>query len=582
MAAREEGLRTVTPTAELPLALSGSLTLADAYVLVSPWKPVLQILPIAAWAWLISGNYDKHASRFHLDHKKWNAFHLVVGLVAFAVAVLMPIEGALGFWIGLVAEIAILAISVAAYPLVANKDERVPDDHHVKIDFSHIQEAREGKKLAKQAGTAELVIKAESGALASVPDKESPEFQVRVAAEGVLLRGKAARASEVVVRPTGQDSTYGVVFTVDGIAQADTTLPAADAVKIIDYWKQAAGLDVNDRRRKQTSVLRVNHGEFKHKVRLSTAGGQAGMIMNLMVDPDLAVRRKFAELGLLEAQQTAVRELVEDGAGVVILASPADNGGTTLLYAMMKQHDAYTQNVQTIETDAQDQIEGVRQNRFDPSKEGQEHSTLVRSILRRDPDVVGIGDLTDAATAAEICKSDTERTRTYVLVRAGGALQGIQTWCKAAGDLQTAGDALHGAMACRLVRKLCPNCRVGYTPSPDMLKKLGLPGDRVQQLFKKGGQVLIKNKPETCPMCGGVGYFGQEGLLEVFPIGSAERELIKSGNLAALRAEFRKRGHLTIQQAALMKAVEGITSIEEIMRVTASEAPKQKKQPQQA
>lgn len=115
-----------------------------------------------------------------------------------------------------------------------------------------------------------------------------------------------------------------------------------------------------------------------------------------------------------------------------------------------------------------------------------------------------------------------------------------------------------------------------------MLKKLGLPGDRVQQLFKKGGQVLIKNKPETCPMCGGVGYFGQEGLLEVFPIGSAERELIKSGNLAALRAEFRKRGHLTIQQAALMKAVEGITSIEEIMRVTASEAPKQKKQPQQA
>ena len=71
-------------------------------------------------------------------------------------------------------------------------------------------------------------------------------------------------------------------------------------------------------------------------------------------------------------------------------------------------------------------------------------------------------------------------------------------------------------------------------------------------------------------MCDGGGYFGQEGVFEVFPIGPAERELVKSGNLAALRAEFRKRGYPTLQQAALLKAVEGVTSIEEIMRVTSS------------
>lgn len=76
-------------------------------------------------------------------------------------------------------------------------------------------------------------------------------------------------------------------------------------------------------------------------------------------------------------------------------------------------------------------------------------------------------------------------------------------------------------------------------------------------------------------MCGGGGYVGQEGIFEVFPLGAAERELVKSGNLAALRAEFRKQGHPTIQQAALLKAVEGITSIEEIMRVTATETGKQ-------
>jgi type II secretory ATPase GspE/PulE/Tfp pilus assembly ATPase PilB-like protein len=143
-------------------------------------------------------------------------------------------------------------------------------------------------------------------------------------------------------------------------------------------------------------------------------------------------------------------------------------------------------------------------------------------------------------------------------------------WCKAVGDLPTAAAPLHGVIAGRLVRRLCQNCRVGYQPSADMLKKLGLPADKVPQLFKKGGQVLIKNKPETCPVCAGIGYIGQEGVFEAYLLGKTERELIKSGNLAALRAEFRKGGAPTIQQAALLKAVEGLTSIEEIMRVTAS------------
>ncbi|MDQ7012497.1 MAG: ATPase, T2SS/T4P/T4SS family [Planctomycetota bacterium] len=548
------------------------MTLAqDALILVSPWKPVLLLVPLVAWARLISSNYDKHAARFHLEPKRWNSFHLFMGLIAFAVAVLMPLQGILGIVVGLAAEVAILAISMLAYPLIANKDERVPEDHHVKLlDFSNAQEAKEAKAAAKHAGTAELLLRTPDGDTVAVPEKDTEEFTVRVAAEGVFLRGKLARASEIVVRPTGKDQTYGVIFLIDGVPTADTTLPAAEAVKLMDYWKKAGDLDISDRRRKQAATVGVGHLDKKHKVRLTTAGGQTGMMLTLMLDPELAVRRKVSDLGFLAPQTEAVNKIVEDATGTVLLATPPDGGGTTLLYTMVRMHDAYTQNVQTIESDIQDEIEGVRQNPFDPRAEGQEYSTLVRSILRRDPDVVGIAELPDAATAKEICRGDQERTRQYVLLRGSGGLQAIQTWCKAVGDLPAASEALHGVISGTLVRKLCQNCRVGYTPSADMLKKLGLPADKVPQLFKKGGQVLIKNKPETCPMCNGGGYFGQEGVFEVFPLGAAERELVKSGNLAALRAEFRKRGYPTIQQAALLKAVEGITSIEEIMRVTSS------------
>ena len=478
-----------------------SLTLAqDAYILVSPWKPVLFLIPLVAWAWLISTIYDKHAARFHLEPKKWNAFHLFVGLVAVLVAFGMPLKGPAGTWVALAAEMAILAVSVAAYPIISNKDERVPAEHHVKLDFSHLAEARKAKGEAKIAGTAELSIKAEDGTLAVVPNKESPEFAVRVAAEGVLIRGVEARASEIVVRPTGKDQTYGVAFLIDGVATADSTLPAADAVKLIDYWKGAGKLDINDRRRRQMAQVQVNRRDKRYAVRLTSAGGQAGMVLTLMVDPGLAVRRKFAELGLLEPQAEIVKQIVADATGVVLLAAPPDGGGTTLLYNLVKLHDAYTQNVQTIEIDKQDGLEGVRQNVFDPTKEGQEHSTLVRSILRRDPDVVGIAEIPDTASSLEVCRADHERTRQYVLLKAAGSLAALQTWCKTVGSLPTAAEPLHGVIAGRLLRKLCQNCRVGYAPSADMLKKLGLPSDKVPQLFKKGGQVLIKNKPETCPV----------------------------------------------------------------------------------
>src|SRR6185503_9210606 len=195
--------------------------------------------------------------------------------------------------------------------------------------------------------------------------------------------------------------------------------------------------------------------------------------------------------------------------GVVLLATPPDGGRTTTLYTIVGMHDAYTKNVQTVEIEPQAVLEGIRVNKFEPDKEGAEFSTTVRSVLRRDPDVVGVAELPDANTAKEISKSDVERTRVYVAMRADSALAAMQGWVKAVGDAKAAGACLHGVIAQKLLRRLCPNCRVGYPPSAEMLKKLGIPEGKVQQLFKKGGQVLIKNKPEICPVCHGVGYQGQ-------------------------------------------------------------------------
>lgn len=567
---------TLVPDALLLPAQSGGV------MLVSWWKPLIVLAPIVPWAWLISTVYDKHAFRFHLGREKWNSVHLSVGLAAIVLALGVPavagLEGIVGFIVAFAIMLAVLGIDIAVYPMIANKDERVPPEHRVKLDFSKLAEARAAKAEAKSVGSSELILVSPAGSKLAVPEKGSPEFEARVAAEQIVIRARAARASQVDVMPAGKDQAYAVSMLVDGVRPAPEPLPANDAVRLIDIWKTAAGLDVQDRRKRQQADMTIIENETKHNVRLTTIGGQGGMRLSLVFEPKSAVRRGIKQMGLLAQQMDAVKAMVEERQGVVLLAAPADNGRTTMMYTLVKLHDAYTSNVQTIEIEVQDDLEGARQNVFNAATEGAELDKLVRSTMRRDPDVVGIAEL-DAATALEITRADHERTRTYVSLKAGSAMAAIDQWVKLVGDPEKAAGCLHGVIAGRLLRKLCDNCKTPYQPSADMLKKLGLPADKVPQLFKKGGQVLIRNKPEICTVCAGVGYAGQEGIFEVHPIGAEERSAIAGGNVQELRGLLRKSGLPTMQQAALRKAVDGITSVEEVVRVTSDGAKPADKQP---
>lgn len=565
----------MTQAAVLPSlsAMAGVSTLADAgaMTLVSPWKPVLLLLPFIPWAWFISKVMDKHAARFFLPRENWNLVHLCVGLVAFLVAVLIPVEGEGGIWAGFGAMIFLLGADIAIFVMLHNKDERVPAEHRITMDMSKFTEAREAKAAAKLQGKVSLVLKGPDKSTLAPPTAETPEYEIRVAAEQVYLKAMQSRASQIDFAPVpnAKDGSYGVTALVDGVRQSLEQIPAANAQKMMDLWKTAAKLDINERRKKQVADVTVEQELDKKKLRLTSIGAQGGMRLTILVDPEGSVRRKVKELGLLEPQMEELKKIVEDGSGVVVLTAPADAGRTTTFYSVVKMHDAYTTNVQTIEVDQQDSLEGAKQNIWDPQAEGPEFSTLVRSILRRDPQVLGVAELPDVNTAKEIAKADHERTRIYVSLRADNTMQGLAQWIKAVGDYESAGKPLHGAVGQKLVRKLCNNCKVGYSPTPEMVKKLGLPADRVKQLFKKGGQVLIKNKPELCPVCGGGGYIGQEGIYEVYFFTNEDRALLRAGDLKGLQTELRKRNLPTMQVAALRKAVDGITSVEEIMRVTA-------------
>lgn len=547
---------------------TGPAVLAETVMLVSWWKPLLFVVPFAAWGFVISRVLDKHAARFFLARERWGAIYLFCGVAAILAAVAMPAigdGGSLTFLVSLVAMTLILAAPCVAFVLAANRDERVPE--HLRLKFNMAALGIEKKEKVAKTGKVEWVVKSPDKAVVAAPAAQTPEYEVRVAAEGLVTRAINNRAAQIDVAPAA-NNTYQARAQIDGVWGTPETMPAQAALAVIDFWKTAGKLDLADRRKKQAADVIVERGEERHKLRLHTQGGQQGVRISIVLDPEQQVRRKGEDLGLLPAQMEELKALVGEQQGVVILAGLPDGGRTTTLYSVLKMHDAYLNNVQTVETEIQDAIEGVRQNKWDPTAEGPDFSTLVRSILRRDPQVVGVAELPDAATAKEIAKADQERTRTYVVVRGSNAIDALAGWVKAVGDADAAAKCLRGVVAQKLMRKLCLNCRQPYQPTPDVLKKLGLPADKVKQLFKKGGEVLIKNKPEVCPVCQGTGYLQQDGVYEVFRIEQGERDLITQQDWSGVKGELRKRNLPSLNQAALAKAVQGTTSLEEVVRIT--------------
>ena len=543
---------------------------ADPVYLVSWWKPILVAIPFMGWAWVVSSIYDRDARRFLIGASIWNPIHMAMGLVAIGVALLFP-----NFLIGFPLMIVILGVDLGAYAFKRNASHRVPDDLKWSLDISKIKAQMDARKEAKLAKGVTLGFRGPSG-LVTPPERGTPEYDVRIAAEALVIDAIGARASRIGIAP-GADGNYNVALTIDGVRRTADPIPAERALAIIDFLKGSAGLDIKDRRRKLRADIAIEQGSVTRPLRLATSGSSGGVKMTITFDPESQVAHQIEELGLTAKQMDELKAIILQQEGVVLIASPPANGRTATMYALVRDHDAYTQNIQTLELEPSSHIEGIRQNVFDPmNSDATDYATTLRSLLRRDPDIVFVAELPDVETAKEIVRADHERTRTFVALRAETAMSAVQTFIKAVGDSKSASDALTGVIAVRLVRKLCQNCKAEYTPKPEMLKKLGTTPERTKNLFKRGGQVLIKGKEDVCPVCQGSGYFGQEGVFEVYQIGAEERPPLANGDLSAFRNALKRKRLPSIQEAAVHKALTGVTSVEEVARITGGGTSKRK------
>lgn len=539
---------------------------AEPLMLSSLFKPLVVLVVLIGWGWL-AGRLDKDAGYYYLERNLWGMAHLGAGIVGFGVILFVPM-----FLIALPLGLLILAGEALGYVVYRNK--QVPEaERWSGMDIVRkVQNEREQKAVERARVAATVMLFSKDEQQLDVPIGSDPRasafglFQDLV----VFAVHRGSDRIEITVEP--EKASFNA--RIDGIRYPQKAPDPALCVQLIDYLKENAGMDLNERRRKQTGQMWVEvEGHDRNTLDLTTAGSTRAFKLVIEIDAEGRNDKAIGELGLIDpAQMEKVKALATELSKVVIFSGPPKQGTTTTMYAMLKEHDPYTASVITYEEQTPFSVEGVSHNLFPEGASNEQIQDDFASKLRADPNVVLVSRVVSTDMVKLIAQS-AEDTRFYLPLPGKDTMAVLKTWIKLVGDQRLAAESLGAIVNQRLVRKLCPVCRVSYKPDAAAIKKLNLGDAGVDTLYKASGKIMVKDEQVPCEMCHGIGYRGRVGVFEVMHIDREARSLIASGEGERLRAHLRKQRMAYLQEAALAKVVEGVCDIKEVTRVM-SEAQK--------
>jgi type II secretory ATPase GspE/PulE/Tfp pilus assembly ATPase PilB-like protein len=375
-----------------------------------------------------------------------------------------------------------------------------------------------------------------------------------------------ARATDIHMEPTREDMT--VRFRVDGILIATPPFSRQMGDSVLNIFKVLASLDITEKRKPQDGGFSAKVEGRDVDFRVATAGSVAGekLVMRIL-DKERAIAN-LTHLGMRDKMRDTVHGIVGQPHGLFVVCGPTGAGKSTTLYACLSEIDRYQKNVITVENPVEYNIENVTQIEVNP-KAGKTFAGELRSILRQDPDVIYIGEIRDQETAEIACQAAQTGHMVFTTLHANDTVTAIGRLVDLGVQPFMIASALSAVLGQRLVRILCPKCKVRYKPNPDMLRKANLPVDKIKFFYRPPEAPEGEDgEPDKCEHCGGTGYFGRTGVFELLIVTDRVRDMIRENpNLNAIRQEAVKNGMQYLQQDGLRQVIEGQTSIQELLRV---------------
>ena len=527
---------------------------------INPFKLLPVLILLVVWARLLTW-VDKDAPIAHLPREAINT-GLLAGMAAgFALFFLMP--G--GFWIALLALIFVMFIEAGVYLGIRYQKVGLAD---LKGEIKNIGKGmKKGDKTVKEvAGEVQFVNK--SGNLMPAPAAETPEANTYLAVQ--LLFADPFKKGAEMIDFSPDENGMSVKYWVDGFGYRGTSVERDTGSDVITHFKKVAGMDMADKRKPQSGSMKVVSAGKRLELQVGTRGSTAGEQMTLSVDPKKRHNLKLEEIGLTEDQLALLKDTVGGNAGIVLVSAPKGAGLTSLMYAILRTHDAFLTHIHTIERDAAADLEGITQNKLAPNASAAEESKQLSWVIDQDPDTIMISSIEDPKSAQMLVKFAKKGKRVYVGMRAGSTLDALTQWRKMVGDDNQALDSLVLAISGRTLRLLCNECKVGYSPAPMTLRKLNMDSDRVSKLYQARAKPITdpKGNPLLCEFCHELHFKGRTGVYEIFLIDDDAKQAVLSGaSSTQLKMAFRKQRAKYLQEQALMLVEKGDTSVQEVLRV---------------
>ncbi|RJG16584.1 type II/IV secretion system protein [Alcanivorax profundi] len=378
----------------------------------------------------------------------------------------------------------------------------------------------------------------------------------------ILQYAFSQRASDIHLEPRRE--TGKMRFRIDGVLHDVYELPAAIMAAVTSRLKILSRLNVAEKRKPQDGRLKTKSPDGDEvELRLSTLPTAFGEKMVMRVfDPDVLVR-SFEQMGFTREDHDTWHGMTQHPHGIIFVTGPTGSGKTTTLYSTLKQLATSEVNVCTIE----DPIEMVEpsfnqmqvQANIDVS-----FAQGVKAMLRQDPDIIMIGEIRDLATADMAIQAALTGHLVLSTLHTNDAPSSITRLVDLGVAPYMISATVLGVMAQRLVRTLCPHCKAPVAPNAQAWEELVRP-------FKMKMPESI-NRPVGCLECRGTGYLGRMGVYETMPLNSALKgHITRGGDLEALTRQALKNGMKPLRISGAMKVAKGLTTIEEVMRVTPSQ-----------
>ncbi len=370
----------------------------------------------------------------------------------------------------------------------------------------------------------------------------------------LLTQAIAAGASDIHIEP--QRREVKVRFRIDGILHDIMAPPRGVQAALISRVKILANMDIAERRLPQDGHIHLRVEGRAYDLRVSTLPTVLGEKVVIRILDQSSTRVTLEHLGFGAAQLGAWEGLITKPYGMILVTGPTGSGKTTTLYASLARINTPERNIVTIEDPVEYQMPRVNQVQVNP-KTGLTFARTLRSILRQDPDVVLVGEIRDRETAEIAIQASMTGHLVLSTIHTNDAPGAVTRLVDMGVEPFLISASLVGVLAQRLVRVIDPRCKEAYTPPPEALRRLGLAGRDVR--FYRG---------RGCDFCRGTGYRGRTGVYELMVMSDALRALVVGGaSMDGLREAAQREGMRTLRQEGIRKVLEGVTTIEEMLRV---------------